>query len=84
MIGFIFGSPVQSPEKAIALPLVAELAVSIMVGVCSAFAVKFLKGSYLPNCKMDLVRIWYNYKYSRTSVARTLIARLPWLFRTRS
>ena len=25
-----------------------------------------------------------NFKYRRSSVARTLIARLPWLFRTRS
>ena len=30
---------------------------------------------------------WFWFKkltYSRTSMARTLIARLPWLFRTRS
>ena len=25
----------------------------------------------------------YTYKYSRTSMARTLMARLPWLFQTR-
>ena len=29
-------------------------------------------------------RICGEYKYSRTLVARTLVARLPWLFRIRS
>ena len=32
----------------------------------------------------DLLTDRYNRKYSRTSIARTLMARLPWLFRTRA
>ena len=30
-----------------------------------------------------LVKLRTKVKYSRTSIARTLMARLPWLFRTR-
>ena len=42
---------------------------------------QYIKTSCLNNFKSRLNSSWHGllYKYSRTSVARTLMARLPWL-----
>ena len=67
---------------------------SIYVAIC-----QYQMQTLVKLCKLGLKKIYdnvhalnnhlkptesLNSKYSRTSVARTLMARLPWLFRTRS